>query len=65
MPVQFVFSGKAHPKDEEGKYFISEILSFTEDSSLKNRIIFLENYELDVAKKLVHGCDRKKTCSWL
>lgn len=57
MPVQFVFSGKAHPKDEEGKYFISEILTFTEDPYLKNKIIFLENYELDVAKKLVHGCD--------
>lgn len=57
MPVQFVFSGKAHPKDEEGKYFISEILSYTEDPALKNKIIFLENYELDVAKKLVHGCD--------
>lgn len=57
MPVQFVFSGKAHPKDEEGKYFIEEIIAFTQRPEFKNKIIFLENYELDVAKKLVHGCD--------
>lgn len=57
MPVQFVFSGKAHPKDMEGKHFIEEIIAFTQRPEFKNKIIFLENYELDVAKKLVHGCD--------
>lgn len=57
MPVQFVFSGKAHPKDNEGKAIIAEIVAFMNDSSLNHKIIFLENYELEVAKRLVQGCD--------
>lgn len=57
MPVQFVFSGKAHPKDEEGKSFIAQIAAFTKDEVLKDKIIFLENYSLDIAKHLVQGCD--------
>ena len=57
MPVQFVFSGKAHPKDNEGKAIIAEIVAFMNDNSLNHKIIFLENYELEVAKRLVQGCD--------
>lgn len=57
MPVQFVFSGKAHPKDEGGKNLISEIISYTRDKDLKNKIIFLENYDINVARHLVEGCD--------
>jgi starch phosphorylase len=57
MPVQFVFSGKAHPKDEEGKNFIAQIAAFTKDEVLKDKIIFLENYSLDIARHLVQGCD--------
>jgi len=57
MPVQFIFSGKAHPKDNEGKALIAEIVAFTNESSLNHKIVFLENYELEVAKRLVLGCD--------
>lgn len=57
MPVQFIFSGKAHPKDEGGKNLISEIISYTRDPDLKNKIIFLENYDINVARHLVEGCD--------
>lgn len=57
MKVQFVFSGKAHPKDEGGKYLISEILRYSETEDFKNKIVFLDNYDIDVAKKLVRGCD--------
>lgn len=57
MPVQFIFSGKAHPKDEGGKNFISQIISFTRDEDLKHKIVFLDNYDMNVARHLVEGCD--------
>lgn len=57
MPVQFIFSGKAHPKDEGGKTLIAEIISYTRDIELKNKIIFLDNYDINVARHMVEGCD--------
>ncbi|MDQ3021473.1 MAG: alpha-glucan family phosphorylase [Bacteroidota bacterium] len=57
MPVQFIFSGKAHPKDEGGKNLISEIVSFTRDEDLIHKIVFLDNYDINVARHLVEGCD--------
>lgn len=56
-PVQFVISGKAHPKDEEGKRFIQEIFQITKDERFKRKIVFIENYDLNVASYLVQGCD--------
>lgn len=56
-PVQFIFSGKAHPMDEGGKSFIEEINRWTKDPELHGKIVFIDNYELDVAKELVKGCD--------
>ncbi|MBK9330944.1 MAG: alpha-glucan family phosphorylase [Ignavibacteria bacterium] len=56
-PVQFIFSGKAHPKDEGGKNLISEIIAFTKNESLKNKIVFIDNYDINVARHLVEGCD--------
>jgi starch phosphorylase len=55
--VQFIFSGKAHPRDEGGKNLISEILNFSEKEEFKNKIAFIENYDISVAKRLVQGCD--------
>jgi len=55
--IQFIFSGKAHPKDEGGKNLIAEIVGYTQDPAFHNRIIFLENYDMNVAKQLVSGCD--------
>jgi len=57
MPVQFIFSGKAHPKDEGGKNLIAEIISYTRDPDFKNKIIFLDNYDINVARHMVEGCD--------
>lgn len=57
MPVQIIFSGKAHPKDEGGKNFISEIISYTRDPDLIHKIVFLDNYDINVARHLVEGCD--------
>ena len=57
MKVQFIFSGKAHPKDEPGKNFIHEILKFAHSNGHKKNIVFLDNYDMEVAKRLVSGCD--------
>jgi glycogen phosphorylase len=57
MPVQFIFSGKAHPKDEGGKNLISDIISFTRDEDFIHKIVFIDNYDLNVARHLVEGCD--------
>lgn len=55
--VQFIIAGKAHPKDEEGKRFIQEIYQITKEDKFKRRIVFLENYDMNVAHYLVEGCD--------
>jgi starch phosphorylase len=56
-PVQFVFAGKAHPKDEPGKQLIKEIVHFARDPEVRRRIVFLEEYDMGVARKLVQGVD--------
>jgi starch phosphorylase len=56
-PVQFIIAGKAHPKDEEGKRFIQEIFQFAKEERFRKRIVFIENYDLNVARYLVEGCD--------
>lgn len=56
-PVQFIIAGKAHPKDEEGKKLIQEIVAFTKDPLLRKKVVFLENYDMNVARYLVEGCD--------
>lgn len=56
-PVQIIISGKAHPKDEEGKKFIQEIVEIAKDPKFRRRIVFVENYDLNVASYLVQGCD--------
>ncbi|HEY5122670.1 MAG TPA: alpha-glucan family phosphorylase, partial [Ignavibacteria bacterium] len=55
--IQFIFSGKAHPRDEGGKNLISEILHFSEKEEFRNKLVFVENYDISVAKRLVQGCD--------
>ncbi|HQM51575.1 MAG: alpha-glucan family phosphorylase [Candidatus Aureabacteria bacterium] len=56
-PVQFVFAGKAHPADEGGKRLIKEIVHLSEQEPFRNKIIFLENYDMDLARRLVQGVD--------
>jgi len=57
QPVQFVFSGKAHPRDNEGKGLIKRIVEFARDSSIRHRMVFIENYDIHMARHLVHGAD--------
>ena len=56
-PIQFVFAGKAHPRDDEGKKFIQHIIHLSRYSELQGHLIFLENYDIHVARQMVSGCD--------
>ena len=56
-PVQFIFAGKAHPKDTSGKEIIRHIIHFASEETVRRRIVFLEDYDMDVARFLVRGVD--------
>lgn len=56
-PVQLIFAGKAHPHDIPGKNLIKEIVHFASDPEIRSKIVFLENYDLEIAKYLVSGSD--------
>ena len=57
-PIQFVFAGKAHPADHEGKELIKTIVNFARSNpQLRRRIVFVENYDINVARYLVQGVD--------
>ncbi|HKX60603.1 MAG TPA: alpha-glucan family phosphorylase [Verrucomicrobiae bacterium] len=56
-PVQFIFAGKAHPRDDEGKKFIQHIVHLSRYSELKGHLVFVENYDVHVARQMVSGCD--------
>src|SRR5208337_2329768 len=48
QPVQFVFSGKSHPKDDGGKKLIQEVYRFSREPEFENRIVFVEDYDIFV-----------------
>jgi len=56
-PLQFIFGGKAHPRDDEGKRFIQHIIHLSRFSELKGHLVFIENYDVHVARQMVSGCD--------
>jgi len=56
-PVQIVIAGKAHPKDQPGKAFIREIVQLSRDPDLWKHIVFVEDYDMKVARELVQGVD--------
>lgn len=56
-PVQFIFAGKAHPRDHEGKELIKRLVQFARKSEIRNRIVFIEDYDIHVARFLVQGAD--------
>lgn len=56
-PVQFIFSGKAHPADQPAKEYIKLVASKLKDSTFGRAIVFLEDYEIPVARMLVSGVD--------
>ena len=56
-PVQFVFAGKAHPADDPGKRVIQDLYRFIKDANLAGRIVFIEDYDMNVARHMVQGVD--------
>jgi starch phosphorylase len=56
-PIQFIFAGKAHPADNEGKELIKAIVNFARDVTLRRKFVFLENYDMNVARYMVQGVD--------
>jgi len=57
MPVQFIFAGKAHPADTEGQELIKQITEVSKKKEFLGKITFIENYDMDIATKLVQGVD--------
>jgi starch phosphorylase len=57
MPVQIVIAGKAHPKDHPGKTLIRDIYNLSRDPEISKRLIFVEDYGIQVAREMVQGVD--------
>jgi len=57
MPVQIIFAGKAHPQDQEGKELIRQINQVSDMERFRHRIVFIEDYDMEVARHLVQGVD--------
>jgi len=56
-PVQLIISGKAHPLDNPGKEIIKQLIGYTNEERFRDRIIFIEDYDINVARVLIQGCD--------
>ena len=56
-PVQFIFAGKSHPRDEGGKALIQQVYKFSREAGFENRIVFVEDYDTYIARRLVQGVD--------
>jgi starch phosphorylase len=56
-PVQIVIAGKSHPRDDAGKKFIQELVQFIRNEGARTRMVFLEDYDMRVARMLVQGVD--------
>jgi starch phosphorylase len=56
-PVQFVFAGKAHPQDEGSKLVLQQLAQWKYDPSVRQRAVFLEDYDQEIARQLVQSVD--------
>jgi glycogen phosphorylase len=56
-PVQFIFAGKAHPRDEPGKRVLQRIAQLTRDPQLADKFVFVEDYDINVGRHFVQGVD--------
>jgi starch phosphorylase len=56
-PIQVLVAGKAHPADEAGKDLIQLVVDFARDPAAAGRVVFLEDYEMTLARRLVQGVD--------
>ena len=56
-PVQLIYAGKAHPADDDGKWFIQRIYEISRDSAFDGRVVFVEGYDMEIGRMLVSGTD--------
>ncbi|HEX6254634.1 MAG TPA: alpha-glucan family phosphorylase [Euzebyales bacterium] len=56
-PVQLIFAGKAHPRDDLGKDLIRQLVHFAADPDLRTRLVFVEDYDMEIARALYAGVD--------
>lgn len=56
-PVQFIFAGKSHPADNGGKGILQRIYHLTQEPDFKGKVVFLEDYDINLARHLVQGVD--------
>ena len=56
-PIQIIFAGKSHPQDDDGKRLLQRIAQYSYNSTNMKRIVFVENYDYNVARHLVQGVD--------
>lgn len=56
-PIQLVFAGKAHPEDNPGKDLIRQISRFSREKDIRRRFVFLEDYDMNIARWMVGGVD--------
>ena len=56
-PVQIIFAGKAHPRDDPGKGLIKQIVELSRQDAFRRRLVFLDDYDMAVARYLVQGAD--------
>jgi starch phosphorylase len=56
-PIQLVIAGKSHPADETGKRLIQQLVQFSDNPAVRQRIVFLPNYDIAMAQALYPGCD--------
>ncbi|HEY9848399.1 MAG TPA: alpha-glucan family phosphorylase [Leptolyngbyaceae cyanobacterium] len=56
-PVQIIFAGKAHPADEQGKRIVQQLMEWCKHPAIRDRVAFIENYDIYTAQKLVQGVD--------
>lgn len=57
QPVQFVFAGKAHPQDQQAKHILQQLAGWRYDPLVRNRAVFLEDYDQEIARQLVQSVD--------
>ena len=55
--MQIIIAGKAHPQDNNGKELIKHIVSLSKDPDMRHKVVFLEDYDMNVAHYLVQGAD--------
>jgi starch phosphorylase/maltose phosphorylase len=56
-PIQLIYAGKAHPADDAGKRFIQRIYEISQMPGFEGKVLFLENYDMEIGRMLTSGCD--------